>query len=178
LPDNILFNIKDFQKINQKLDINANKKTQFIQVRCGKLRTFFLHVVREHEEARIGYAPSARFNKTGFRPVSRQQQDRFRNKLLCRFSCCFFATFFAAFLPPFCRLLCRLFFVAFFANFYADFFGPAFWGAFLSRQYKCRTILSMQYKSLLHVFGGWGVGSIKVFLRTACCCQKSWTNLN
>ncbi len=84
-------------------------------------------------------------NKTGFRPVSRQQQERFRNKLLCCLSCCF--------LPPFLPPFFLPFFANFFANFYANFFGPAFWGAFLSRQYKCRTILSIQYKSLFNVFG-------------------------
>jgi len=67
-------------------------------------------------------------NKNGFRPVSRQQQDRFKNKLFCRL----------------------------FAIFFAIFFGPAFWHTFLITQYKSRSILSMQYKSLLHVFGGWG----------------------
>jgi len=87
-------------------------------------------------------------NKTGFRLVSRQQQDRFRNKLYSHLSC---------------RLI-------------ADFFMPAFWTAFLSTQYKRCAILSMQYKSLVPFFrGGGGVGRgvcVEVSLRTACCCQK------
>ncbi len=57
-----------------------------------------------------------------FRPVSRQQQDRFRNKLFC----CLFV--------------------------------PAFWQAFLSGQYKCHAILSMQYKSQCTFLGGGLVG--------------------
>jgi len=69
----------------------------------------------------------------GFRSVSRQQQDRFRNKL-------------------FCRLFCHLF-----AALLLTFLGLLF-SAFLSMQYKWRAILSMQYKSLLHVF--WGVGGV------------------
>jgi hypothetical protein len=76
--------------------------------------------------------------------------------------------FCASFLAAFCRLFpaffanffCRLFLLTFFAAFFCRLFnqllcrlfGPAFWGAFLSGQFKCRTILSMQYKSLLHVF--------------------------
>jgi len=107
-------------------------------------------------------------NKTSFRLVSRQQQDRFRNKLLCRLSCCFFATFF-------CRLILLPFFCCLFCQLLSRLFGACLLGAFLSRQYKCRTILSMQYKSLLHVFGNVGGGSVKVFLRTAYCCQKSST---
>ena len=39
------------------------------------------------------------------RPVSRQQQDRFRNKLFSHLSCRLFSTFFAAFLPTFLGLL-------------------------------------------------------------------------
>jgi len=47
------------------------------------------------------------------------------------------------------------FFGVFFANFFAAFLAA----------------LSMQYKSVAG-FGGVGWGSVKVFLRTACCCQK------
>ncbi len=67
-------------------------------------------------------------NKNGFRPVSRQQKDRFRNKL-------------------FFRLTCRLV-AAFLAHF--------FWVR--STKVCC-----------MFLRGG---GSVKVFLRTACCCQK------
>jgi len=61
-------------------------------------------------------------NNTGFRRVSRQQQDSFRNKL--------FPTFFGAFLLPF--LL--------------TFFGPAFWCTFLSALYKRCAILSNYFE--------------------------------
>jgi len=40
-------------------------------------------------------------NKVSFRRVSRQQQDKFRNKLFPTFLAAFFAAFFAAFLPLF-----------------------------------------------------------------------------
>jgi len=99
-------------------------------------------------------------NKTGFKTAARQVQEYALRSFfsddehVCCVAVCFFASFFAAFL----------------AAFLADFFGPAFWRAFLSTQYKSRTILSMQHKSLLHIFGGWG--GVKVFLRTACCCKK------
>jgi len=89
----------------------------------------------------LGFA--TRVNMTGFRPVSRQQQDRLRNKLFSHLSCRLFATFFPTF------------FAAFFADFFAAFFGPAFWHAFLSTQYKRRAILSMQYNSLLPFLGVW-----------------------
>jgi len=64
-----------------------------------------------------------------FQDSSKTGSDRFRNKL--------FAAFLAAFLLPF---FCLLF------------------STFLSTQYKYRAILSMQYKSLLHVIGDGGGG--------------------
>ncbi len=45
---------------------------------------------------------------------------------------------------------------AFFAAVLLHFLGLLFWRAFLSTQYKRRAILSMQYKSLLPFFRGWG----------------------
>jgi len=48
------------------------------------------------------------------------------------------------------------FYANFFATFLATFLSPAFFCVFLSMMYKSCAILSMQYKSLLHVFGGWG----------------------
>jgi len=88
------------------------------------------------------------YNMTDFRPDSRQQQDRFKNMLLEGFFWWLLAC-----------VLCVLFwhvFANFFAAFLADFFWTAFWRAFLSTRYKSLPILSMQYKSLLHVFRGWG----------------------
>ncbi len=86
-------------------------KTHFFLVSCSTTYTSVTHYVL--------------INKTGFRPVSRQQQDRFRNKLCCCLSCRFFAAFMPPFLPPFCSLF------------------------------------------------AWSISiSVKVFLRTACSCQK------
>jgi hypothetical protein len=76
------------------------------------------------------------------------------------------SVFLPTFLPSILVLFCRLF---------SRLFWASFWRTFLSMQYKSCTILSMQYKSLLHVFFFcfffWG-GDVKVFLKTACCCQK------
>jgi hypothetical protein len=68
---------------------------------------------------------------------------------------CFFGVFFCHLL---CRLSCR-FCAAFFAAFL-----PTSLGLLFSTHYKSHTILSMQYKSLLHIFGGGVGGSVKVFL--------------
>ncbi len=61
--------------------------------------------------------PNIYKDKTGFRPVSRQQQDEFRNKLFSHLSCCIF-----------CCLLLPPFMLTFFSQlFLADFFGQLFW---------------------------------------------------
>jgi hypothetical protein len=62
-------------------------------------------------------------NKTGFRPVSRQQQDRFRNKLYYHLSCRIICQLFC---NLFCRIFCCLF-AAFFAALFAAFL-PTFLG--------------------------------------------------
>jgi hypothetical protein len=46
-----------------------------------------------------------RLNKTSFRPVSRQLQDRFRNNLFPTFFAAFLAAFFAAIFDAFLGLL-------------------------------------------------------------------------
>jgi len=95
-----------------------------------------------------------RENKIGFRPVSRQQQDRFRNKLFCRL----FSTFFAAF------------FAAFFATFLSTFWGMLFGMLFWVHSTKVALFWGCSTRVYCNFFVG-GV-SVKVFLRTACCCQK------
>jgi len=78
--------------------------------------------------------------------------DRFQDSSKTGSGINFFPTFFATF------------FVAFFAAFLPIFLGLLFGPAFLS----------MQYKSLLLFFRGWGGEGVcvEVYLRTACCCQK------
>jgi len=79
-----------------------------------------------------------KINKTCFRPVLRQQQDRFRNKLFAHLSC--FAAFFVAFFLPF-----------------SDFFGPAILARFF--QYavqKTHYFFAYAVQKFVAVF--WGRG--------------------
>jgi hypothetical protein len=112
---------------NNKHVIQRHKRrNRFLNLSCHSLELCSRYFDRIHKIL------ETTFNKIGFRPVSRQQQDKFRNKLFSYLSC---------------RIFCCLF---------TNFFGPTFWCAFLSTQYKRRAILSMQYKSLLPFFRGGG----------------------
>jgi len=59
-----------------------------------------------------------------------------------------------------------LFLACIFANFFADFFGPAFLST-----YAIQKTRYFEY-SVQSLFLGGGGRSVKVFLSTACCCQK------
>ncbi len=91
-------------------------------------------------------AVKTKTNKTGFRPVSRQQQDRFRNNL---------------FLPTFLGML----------------FGMLFWvcSTKVVLFWVCSTKVMLFWVWVYCTFLGGG-GSVKVFLGTACCCQKHNNN--
>ncbi len=125
-----------------------------------RLMSHWLNIFLSHLQVRPESKP--RLNKESFRPISRQQQDRFSNKLLCHLSCCFFATFLPLFccliLPPFCHL--------FLPTFLGLLFGGLFWVG--------RTNVMLFWVCSTKVFCTsffWG-GSVKVFLRTACSWQK------
>jgi len=177
----ILIHINGFVKlIPSLLASGKSHKTSFWKEICCKSCVLFTVLLVVNESV-MGHFLLLYVALELTRPVLDRFQDssktgswiNFFAAFFSAFCAAFFAAFFDAFLPPFLLSFCRLFAV-FFPTFFPSFFR-LFWACFLALFWVRSTNDMLLWVCITKVcctflWGGWG--SVKVFLRTACCCQK------